>query len=536
MAKHLYQKRQLAHMQSGVSVGALSHNGASRTSQQLSSWQPFAGSADADTLLDLPMLTSRSRDLIRNNGIAAGYIQTLSDNVVGTNLRLIATPDWRLLGKTQEWAHEWAANVQAQWRIFSERTSIDASRQNNFAGLTTLFYKAKLYNGDAVALPIWQEETFDPFSTRIFLVESDRLCNPNYSVDTVKLRGGIEIDDYNRDIAYHFRTTHPGDVIAGSILPGKWERVLATTPWGRRRVIYYGAKDRIGQTRGKPVFSAVIQQFKMIDRYANAELDSAVVNAMIAAFIETPVEFEGLLAMFDSDPNKVKSWTDAKAKPSNRAKLASGSIIPLYPGEKLQAFNPARPASSFSAYMESVLRHVATGMNVPYELLLKDFSKTNYSSARAAMLEAWRYFRSERQSLVDNWATPVYELWLEEAIDKGIVDAPGFYQNRAAYTRCRWVGTGRGWVDPVKEAQAAQIRMDGQLSTLEAECAEQGTFWEEVLEQQARENRKRKELGLSPPLAVKQPPGEMSDGETEPASPGSDPADDEQSPPEGINE
>lgn len=518
-------------------MGALSHNGASRTSQQLGSWQPFAGSADADTLLDLPMLTSRSRDLIRNNGIAAGYVQTLSDNVVGTNLRLIATPDWKLLGKTQEWAHEWAANVQAQWRLFSSRTTIDASRELNFAGLTTLFYKAKLFNGDAVALPIWQESPFDTFATRIWLVESDRLCNPNFSFDMPNLRGGIEIDNYNRALAYHFRTTHPGDVIAGANLPGKWERVPAETPWGRRRVIYYGAKDRIGQTRGKPVFSPVIQQFKMLDRYSNAELDSAVVNAMIAAFIETPVDYEGLIDMFgNGSAEELKKWANTKAKPGNRVKLSSGSIIPLYPGEKLQAFNPARPASAFSAYMESVLRHVATGMNIPYELLLKDFSKTNYSSARAAMLEAWRYFRSERQSLVDNWATPVYELWLEEAIDKGIVEAPDFYQNRAAYTCCRWVGTGRGWVDPVKEAQAAQIRMDGQLSTLEAECAEQGTDWEEVLEQQAREQRKRKELGLAPPVAVKQPPGEKPDGETEPAEPGSDPGDEKQSQPEGINE
>lgn len=55
---------------------------------------------------------------------------------------------------------------------------------------------------------------------------------------------------------------------------------------------------------------------------------------------------------------------------------------------------------------------------------------------------------------------------------------------------------GRGWVDPVKEAQACQIRMEIGLSTLEAECASQGLDWEEVLEQRAREKNKIKKMGL----------------------------------------
>ena len=56
--------------------------------------------------------------------------------------------------------------------------------------------------------------------------------------------------------------------------------------------------------------------------------------------------------------------------------------------------------------------------------------------------------------------------------------------------------TRRGWIDPVKEAQASQIRMQIGLSTLEEECAMQGMDWEEVLEQRAREQAKLQALGL----------------------------------------
>jgi len=134
-------------------------------------------------------------------------------------------------------------------------------------------------------------------------------------------------------------------------------------------------------------------------------------------------------------------------------------------------------------------------------LLMKDFSKTNYSSARAALLEAWRFFNGRRAWLSTYWTKPVYELWLEEAVNAGKIEAESFYLNKSAWTRCKWIGPGRGWVDPVKEAQASQIRMDAGLSTLEDECAMQGLDWEEVLEQRARERAKMKELGLEPVAA-----------------------------------
>jgi lambda family phage portal protein len=235
----------------------------------------------------------------------------------------------------------------------------------------------------------------------------------------------------------------------------------------------------------------VLQQFKMLDHYQRTELQAAVVNAMVAAVIETPLDSQSVAEMMGGDANAYLTQ-----KNEYRVQLKGGAVIPLYPGDQLKPFTPARPASQYSMFVETVLRHIGTALGLPYELLLKDFSKTNYSSARAALLEAWRFFRGRRQWLATHWANPVYELWLEEAVNAGLVEAPGFYANRFAYTRAKWIGPGRGWIDPVKEAQAAQIRMDAGISTLEDECAEQGLDWEEVLEQRARERSRMEELGL----------------------------------------
>ena len=64
------------------------YQGASHTDLALRDWQPFAGSADADLLPELDTLTSRSRDLARNDGLMAGGLQTHRDKVVGAVLLL----------------------------------------------------------------------------------------------------------------------------------------------------------------------------------------------------------------------------------------------------------------------------------------------------------------------------------------------------------------------------------------------------------------------------------------------------------------
>src|SRR5262249_29476192 len=74
-----------------------SHSGASIIRKQLSNWIPHRAPADFDLLPDLPTLVGRARDLNRNNGVAAGALQTLQDNVAGTGLRLAANPDYRAL-------------------------------------------------------------------------------------------------------------------------------------------------------------------------------------------------------------------------------------------------------------------------------------------------------------------------------------------------------------------------------------------------------------------------------------------------------
>ena len=481
--------------------GDTPYAGASWVRKQLSNWLPMRSAADAELLPDQNMLVARSRDLDRNNGVAAGAFQTMNDNVIGAGLRLSPWPDFRMLGKDDTWAQEWSLNVLSLWRTFAETTTADVTGRMNFGAMTQLVYRSLLQNGEALALPLWIERPGTRWSTCLQLVDVDRLSNPGNMTPTICVRGGVRMDDWGRPTNYYIRkmSTWPSmffPAIGG--IAGEWECIPATTEWGRKRVLHVYQQDRVDQTRGKPVLSPVIEQFRMLDSYQRAELQSAIVNALVAGIIETPLDPATLSEMVGGDANAY-----LQAKNEYRVQLEGGTFIPLYPGDKMTPFSPDRPAPQFAQFSEFVMRQIGTSLGLPYELLLKDFSKTNYSSARAALSESWRYFTVRRTWLSMMWAQPVYELWLEEAVNAGLVEAPNFYEMLPFYTRAKWIGPGRGWLNPIQEAEAAQIRMATGISTLEAECAEQGLDYNDVIDQRAKEKKQLQEadLWVEPPPA-----------------------------------
>lgn len=476
----------------------------------LADWNPRAGSADADLLPELGRLSARARDLARNNGLMAGVRQTYSDNIIGNILRLSCQPDYRLLGWDREQARAWGNQVEALFRSWADTTECDAAGTLTLLGLTVQALGSALVNGDALALPVYTERAGARWRTRLMAIEADRLATPPILQSDAHMRAGIRFDRWGAPQSYTFLRRHPGELHTlgdGGDLLG-FETIPAFTAWGRRRVLHLHDKERTGQSRGKPIVSSVMAEFRMAGEYASNELQASVSNSLVAAFLESNLDAESAAALFGQDPDA--TWSESVQGFRERIVRVSGggAIIPLPTGAKLSSFNPGRPNPSFEAFMLATLRHIAAGLNLPYELLAKDFSRTNYSSARAALLEAWRFFMGRRRWLTDMWLRPIFELWLEEAVDKGLVPAPDFYAQRYAYTRCRFVFGGRGWVDPVKEAEAARMRIEAGLSTLEIECAEQGHDVEEIMDQRSIERAMLAERGLpeSPASAVASSP------------------------------
>ena len=479
------------------------HVAASHDDARLTAWVPSPGSADADLLDELSTITPRARDLVRNNPIGSGAIQTLKDNVVGHQLRLSAQPKHRLLGWDKEKASEWSNITEDEFSTWADTTECDAARSQTLLGLTIQSFAGAMMNGDALALVMWLPRADGRWSTRLQTIESDRLATPPWLGHDKSIRGGVEIDSFGAPIGYWIQKQHPGDNWNYNLISAdqdKWEYISAFTSWGRRRVIHLFDKERSGQSRGKSVFTAVMREFKMAGEYLGHELHAAVANAVVATYLESNLSPDVIAELFGTDATEAGSYWKTVADKYNRKKMEGGMFVTLPVGTTVSDNAPARPNTAFDGFMESIMRHMAAGLNMPYELLLKDFSKTNYSSARAALIEAWRYFHSKRRWLQDQWINPIYEAWMEEAVDLGRVEAPDFYDNKFAYCSARWVFSGRGSIDPVKDAKAAELRLKMSHSTQQEECAELGKDYEDVQNQRGRELKQAfkvaDELGL----------------------------------------
>lgn len=479
-------------------LGGGAHHGASYSLRDVAGWNASRGSADADLLPDLPELQYRARDIRRNNGFAHGIVQTAVDNVVGTGLRLSAQPDYLALQRidkrfNKDWADEWGAQYESLFHEWWWSTACHAGDTLTGDMLTEQVLFSKFDNGGSLTLPLWIPNRGDGFSTKLQTVEIDRLSNPNDAPNTTNLRGGIEFDDFGVPLYYNIRRGHPGDLFFYmSVAPSMtWERIPRRTRFGRLRVIHDFDGDRADQTRGKPLLSAVLDQFKNLDRYVKAEIQAALMNAMIWGAITTPLEHEEIVELFKGDEDKYM-----KARSDHAVRMQAGTLATLFPGDKLESFMPQRPAAQFGVFTKNVERIISVGADMPYELAKKDFSDSNYSNTRAAMLEAWRSFSRRRDRLGAGWLDPINGLFMEEMVNAGRIEAPRYYEFRRAYQRCTYIGPGRGYVDKTKEVTGDLLSLAGNTNTLQRICAEQGLHWREVQDQRATERRYAASLGL----------------------------------------
>jgi lambda family phage portal protein len=476
------------------------HTGASLSRHALRGWKTPKGDADADTLPDLPELRARSRDLVRNAPLGAAAINTSITHVVGTGLAYQCAIDGATLGLSEEQAKTWKRQVQAEWKLWAEGTDhyCDATRHQNFYGLQELAFRSVLESGDCVVLTPALPRPGAIYRLAVQIIEADRLSTPDGLRGNTAIADGLESDAAGAPVAYHLCRTHPGawDRKARRI----WDRYLAFGPaTGRRNVLHLFHRRRPGQSRGVPMLAPVVEQLKQLSRYTEAELQAAVVSAAFALFVKMDAEAFGSLFNEEAQADIVKAaskWDGTIGADGGPCKAVN-----ILPGESIESVNPGRPNDKFDPFVKAIFWQVGAAIEIPAEVLIKKFD-ASYSAARAALLDAWRFFRARRQWLADSFCQPIFELWLDEAVATGRLKAPGYFTDpriAAAYRAAKWVGDGPGSIDPSKEVGAAQERVDMGMTTLEEECmAYDGGDWETKHAQRIRENDARRGAGLLP--------------------------------------
>jgi len=445
------------------------------TSTRLNADWALGHTVGTPPVYELTRLRQMSRDLNRNDPVASGATDTITFNIVGQGLGPQSRIRADRLGIPDNRAKQLQQQAEDAWDLWGRHA--DAGNRMTIDELQFLAIRKVVEDGEILAIPVMSDEPWRPFSRCLEMIESERLDSFSAAAPH-----GIKVGPRGEPQTYYIRQV---DWRTG-MLTGERIPIEARDLKGRPKIIHVFPSRRVGQLRGVPWFAPVISYFRDLNAYLEAEVVAARVSACLAVFITKMDPLQAGMAQ--------GSGVDAKG--NRYQNLEPGLVGYLGIGEDIQVVDPKRPGNTFEPFLTGLLRLIGAALNLPYELLLKDFSKTNYSSARAALLEGRRMFMTWRNWFARRFLQPIYELVLEEAFARGLFEAPDWERNKVEYCRCIWIGGGWGWIDPTKEVEASKMALDWGLSTLAEEAAAQGRDWEETLEQRAREEKKIGDLGL----------------------------------------
>lgn len=495
--------------------------GADRFNRQIGAWAPALRSADADIMPDKSMLDARARDMGRNDAYVQWGAQQHRDSIVGSFYFLNSKPDYKALGRTAEWAEEFQQEVESKFTIWAESPQnwVDASRTNSFTQLIRLAIGVFVYSGEALATAEWMPARGRDYRTAVQMIDTDRLSTPPEHMNDPRVRGGIRHDRYGAPITAYIRVQHPNEYRQQFPRSGNWwKEVDFRKPWGRQMVIHLKDQQRVDQTRAVSDLSAGLREIAMTRKFRDVTLQNAVLNASYAATVESELPTEVVFAQLGQGMDlgdainsyaatymgQVAQW----ASKSNNLHLDGAKVPHLFPGTRFQLRPAGTPGGVGQEFESSMLRYIAASLGISYEELSRDYTKTNYSSARAAMLATWRFMQARKRIVADSFANAIFRLWLEEAInndrldtfraaESGMLYTDG-YQNTMfdALAVAEWIGAARGQIDELKETQAAVLRIKYGLSTHEYELGRLGKDWRRVFAQKEREQKEMEARGI----------------------------------------
>lgn len=464
--------------------------GASRMIRSLVGWQARLGSGTSDLPgYELTRMRARSRDAMRNAPLGRAALVRSRTSIVGTGLVCRPAIDHQTLGITPEQAEDYSRQITSAWERWAENPQeCDWEGQQDFYGQQGLALFSAMASGDVFAITPHRVRAGGLYGLKVQLIEADRVCNQHDTSDTPACIDGITLDD-GAPTGCWIRNIHPGDTLDARMPAWAWYPFVDDAT-GRRRVLQvWNDKDRPGQVRGAPFLAPVLEPLKQLDRYGDAELMAAVISAMFTVFLKRSSDDAG------DDGEDLAPFGAADA--SGGIDLGVGAIVGLAPGDEPVTANPARPNANFDPFFTAIVKQIGATLEIPLDVLLLQFN-ASYSAARAAMLEAWRFFSLRRWVLVQQFCQPIYGLFLDEEVAAGRLRLPGYGDpvRRAAWSRALWIGPARGSMDEQKEAGAAKTRIEIGVSNAAMETAAMnGEDWSTVNAGRAREIAQMKANG-----------------------------------------
>lgn len=503
-------------MNGTVKASGYSDAGASTQKVALKAFNAVSTSPIEDIDWNNATLRQRGRMLYMAAPVAAAAINVVRTKMIGTGLKLKCAVNKDILKISASAAEKWQKQTEAEFKMWAKKAvNCDALGKDNFYELQSAAVKSWLMSGDVFAAMKREfNDRFNPYSLRIQLIEADRVRTPvdddllgygagiygfteGVTKDGNKIHDGVEVDKNGKIVAYYVHNDYPNQTIwYEHTAPVRVEARGTLT--GIPNILQIMDAERPDQYRGVTYLAPVIEVLLQSRRYTESELVAALIQSMMTGWIVRKENAQDLGFMEDAEDNDDEDDND---NGSPEYLMKPGEVYKLKPGEEIVFGNPNVPTAGFSQFMDAVFKMVGAALEIPKEVLLKEFNKS-YSASKGALEEMREMIKMRRSWFVSDFCQPIYEAWLSEAVAIGRIKAPGFFEDpliREAWCGSRWDGPAQTHLDPLKEAEANELVVKNGWKTNEQVTREYyGENFTENVETLADEAQMKKKIGLEP--------------------------------------
>lgn len=412
-------------------------------------WNTVNISAEDTDRASRDIIRARARDLERNSDMANSLLSAYERNVVGAGYTLQATTDDEELND----------NIERAWKIWCKKRNCDVTCTQNFNQLLRMAENRKRVDGGVLFKKCYTDEGFLPFKLQALEVDELDITQTIPKNKNCKVIGGIEYNAYNCAVGYWIKQYN---------LDGM---TLNDTKYiAENDIIFLFTKKRPSQLREMSDISPTITRIRDTNEYMTAVSVKERIGACLAVFIKKAFPTAGL------GRTKTEKGISYDGK-----KITPGMIKEMNVGDEVQVVNPSGQATDASEYLRLQQRLIGSGQGLSYEATARDMSKTNYSSARNAILEDELTYIKDKELIIESFMDEVYEAFLISAVLAGKIQIKDFWKNKEKYLSHTWVAAQKRWIDPYKEMRANETALKSLQKTFKQTAAENGKDWKEQL-------------------------------------------------------
>lgn len=414
-------------------------------------------SEDTELASSLRVGRSRSRQLVRDSAYARRGKAIIVNNIVGAGIGLQA----QVMTTRNELNTRVNDEIERVWKRWSRKDSCHTGQALCFEDIERVIMGQAFEAGE-----IFVRKYFAPFGASkvpyaLELIESERIADelaPSGFDPANNVRLGVQVNEFGAAIAYMIRTLHPGELRLTAEQTTKVEKVPASS------ILHIRIIDRWPQTRAMPWMATVARKLNDMDGLSEAE----IVAARGAA------NYMGIVEM----PDGSRAFGTIEEDGSEQEELEPGLIMKLKQGEKFTSFMPNRPNTELDPFMRMMLREVAAGIGCSYESISKDYSQSNYSASRLALIDDRDLWKTFQQWFVRDFRAIVHREWLQQAVLAGqlpSISIAEYGSNPEKFEAARFKCRGWGWINPKEEVTAAVDAVKAGFRTVSEVIEETGS-------------------------------------------------------------